>query len=87
MKYDRGVISNVNISRNEAAGIYQDKSSTKKIAVPEEEAFRHVFQNAVKGNEMAAVLLDEWQRNCEPMDDSEKQIVNMINQAAKRIFK
>lgn len=87
MKFDRMMISNVNISRSEVAEMPKEKDKSKKIAVPEEETFKHVFQNAVKGNEMAAVLLDEWERNCEPRDDSEKQIVNMINQATKRIFK
>ncbi|MGE5677286.1 MAG: hypothetical protein ACM3ZR_04430 [Pseudomonadota bacterium] len=87
MKFDRVLISNVNISRNEVSGTPQEKAGSKTVAVPEEETFKHVFQNAIKGNEMAAVLLDEWQRHCEPRDDGEKQIVNMINKAANSIFK
>ena len=85
-KFDRMQISFVNVapafSKSGA-----DVSNSLKVAVPEKETFEQIFEKAKNGNEMAAVLLDDWQRNCEPKDDEDMQVVHMINVAAKRIFR
>lgn len=83
-RFDRMQISSVN---DTYAGSMKGGIENKAIAVPKKETFKHVFENAKKGNEMAAVLLDEWQKNCKPKNSSERQIIDMINMAADRIFK
>ena len=40
-----------------------------------------------KGNEFAAVLIDEWQNNCCPKNEKEQQVVELINRATGKIFK
>jgi hypothetical protein len=65
----------------------KDEASSKTVAVPQKKTFKHIFENAKKGNEMAAVLLDEWQKNCRPKDNEEMKVIHMINLAANRIFK
>ncbi len=87
VKFDRVQISSVNDVQPDRTNRRKGAANSRTIAVPERETFRHVFENAKKGNEMAAVLLDEWQKNCEPKDNNEKQIIQMINMAAVSIFK
>lgn len=87
IKFDRMQISSVNDAQAGRISRGKGAAAGKTIAVPEKETFRHVFANAKKGNEMAAVLLDEWQKKCEPKDNKEKQIIDLINMAAGRIFK
>lgn len=87
MKFDRMQISFVNVFLSDRTSKVKGTAKIKKIAVPEKETFKYIFENAKKGNEMAAVLIDDWQRNCEPKNDNEKKIINMINTAANRIFR
>lgn len=84
-KFDRTLIASINhmnSSKNDKVSAYN-----RRIDVPQKETFKHVFNNARKGNEFAAVLMDEWQKNCSPQNDKEKQVVLLINKAAERIFK
>lgn len=71
----------VNASKSKIAG------QGKRVAVPVKEDFKYVLENAKKGNEMAAVLLDEWQRSCKPKDIKEEQILKSINKAVSIIFR
>ncbi|MEA4849003.1 MAG: hypothetical protein VB106_17350 [Clostridiaceae bacterium] len=87
MKFDRVQISSINDYQSVRIGSNANASKRKAIAVPKKETFNYVFENAKRGNEMAAVLLDEWEKNCEPKNNNETQIVSMINMAANRIFK
>ena len=84
-KFDRMQIASINNAQtvNRGSSIFHKKA----VAVPQEETFKHVFNNAKKGNEFAAVILDEWQKNCNPKDDKEKEILQLINKAAEKIFK
>lgn len=86
-KFDRMQISYVNVAQPEKNGGGTDAQDIRKVAVPEKETFEQIFEKAKNGNEMAAVLLDDWQRNCEPKDDKDMQVVHMINMAARRIFR
>lgn len=86
-KFDRMQISSINDIWANRMSKGKGVAKARPLAVPEEETFRHVFENAKRGNEMAAVLLDDWQKNCEPKDKKEMQIIQMINMAAGRIFK
>lgn len=61
--------------------------NTKSVEVPHADTFKQVFAKAKKGNELAAVFLDEWQKNCTPKNAEEKQVVELINKAATKIFK
>jgi hypothetical protein len=85
-KFDRMQISAINDNQESRVNRKKGAANGKTIAVPEKETFKHVFENAKKGNEMAAVLLDEWQKNCTPRDNKEEQIIQMINMAAGKIF-
>ncbi len=86
-KFDRMQISFVNVAPANISKSGSGMSKSTKVAVPEKETFEQIFEKAKHGNEMAAVLLDDWQRNCEPKDDKDMQVVHMINMAAKRIFR
>ncbi|KUO70306.1 MAG: hypothetical protein APF77_16595 [Clostridia bacterium BRH_c25] len=86
-KFDRMQISSINDIHAGRISKVKGNVNSKKVAVPEKETFKYIFENAKKGNEMAAVLLDEWQKNCEPKGNKEEQIIHMINMAANRIFK
>jgi len=86
-KYDRMQISYVNTGYTERTSADVGVQNGRKVAVPEKETFKQVFEKAKNGNEMAAVLLDDWQRNCEPKDAKDMQVVKMINMAALRIFR
>lgn len=86
-KFDRVQISYVNTAYTERAANGAIAQSSKKVDVPEKETFEQIFEKAKNGNEMAAVLLDDWQRNCKPKDAKDMQVVSMINMAAMRIFK
>lgn len=55
--------------------------------VPDISTFRHIFENAKKGNEMALVILDEWNRFCKPVSDGEKLVAEMIKNAADKLIK
>jgi hypothetical protein len=86
IKFDRMQIEYINIrstrgNRSEAS--YQNSI----VEVPKKETFSYVFDNAKNGNEFAAVMLDEWQKNCQPKNEEEQRIVHMINLAANRLFK
>jgi len=87
VKFDRIQISSVNDISAGGAGKVKGGMKSRTVEVPEKETFRYIFEKAKKGNEMAAVLLDDWQKNCKPKGDEEKQIINMINMAANSIFK
>lgn len=86
-KFDRVQISSINDYQSAKIAGSTNTSKRNTVAVPEKETFKHVFENAKKGNEMAAVLLDEWEKNCEPKDNKEMQIIHMISMATNRIFK
>lgn len=84
-KFDRTLIASVNstnslINKNVV-------NYSKRVEVPQKEIFKHIFDNAKRGNEFAAVLMDEWQRNCSPKNSEEQHIVSLINKAADKIFK
>lgn len=85
-KYNRALITSINNIQPVNSGKNKVGNQNKRVAVPEKEAFKYIFENAKKGNEMAAVLLDEWQRSCKPKDLKEEQIIRSINKAANRIF-
>ncbi|OGO79156.1 MAG: hypothetical protein A2Y23_06305 [Clostridiales bacterium GWB2_37_7] len=86
-KFDRMQIAYIN--NTQAAGDRKNNvlKQSKSVAVPHQETFKYVFDNAKKGNEFAAVLLDEWQNNCLPKNEEEKQVVELINKATNKIFK
>lgn len=86
-KFDRAQISSINSVQSINPNRNNALASTGKVAVPPKETFKHVFNNAKKGNEFAAVLLDEWHRHCSPADDSEQQVLQLINKAIDKIFK
>ncbi|MDF2521584.1 MAG: hypothetical protein K0R84_2212 [Clostridia bacterium] len=86
IKFDRSLITS--ISSRGTKGFYSNMNAKKRnIEVPTEETFRNIYSKAKDGNEFAAVLLDEWQRNCSPQNDKEKQIISLINKAANTLFK
>jgi hypothetical protein len=87
IKFDRSLITNIN--NVETYNIYKRKSivNSKKVSVPKKDIFMHIFENAKKGNEMAVVILDEWQKFCKPKDETEKKVMHMIDKAAGEIFK
>jgi hypothetical protein len=85
-KFDRIQIEAINkleIKTTSKVGAINKKS----VEVPHADTFKQVFEKAKKGNEFAAVLLDEWQKNCTPKNAEEKQVVELINKAATKIFK
>lgn len=86
-KFDRIQISSVNSIQTGIISKVKGGTSSESVAVPQKDTFKHIFENAKKGNEMAAVLLDEWQKNCQPKDNEEMKVIHMINMAANRIFK
>lgn len=86
-KFDRMQIASINDTHSAAAKRNRVLQSTAKtVAVPQEETFKYVFDNAKKGNEFAAVLIDEWQKNCDPKNDKENKVFQLINVASKKIF-
>ena len=86
MQYDRAQIASINHIRSHRTKDNKDISNNR-VTVPEKETFKHVFKKAKDGNEMAAVLLDEWQKNCIPHNDKEEQVISLINKAVQDIFK
>lgn len=84
-KFDRIVIASINSTQ--AIKTKKAANYSKSIAVPQKETFKHIFDNAKKGNEFAAVLMDEWQSNCSPQNNEEMHVVSLINKAAEKIFK
>lgn len=87
IKFNRLLISSINNSHSIKSNKNTDLGNSKKNAVPSKETFDYIFQNAKKGNEMAAVQLDEWQKSCIPQNSKEKQIIRMINSAINEILK
>jgi hypothetical protein len=87
IKYNRSVITSINNTQSGHSNTNTITDRSRKIAVPEKDTFKYIFENAKKGNEMAAVLLDEWQRSCKPKDVKEEQIIRYINKAANQIFR
>ncbi|MDF2841555.1 MAG: hypothetical protein K0Q99_2327, partial [Clostridia bacterium] len=68
-KFDRMQIAYINnacIAKDNKNNVLQ---RDKSMAVPQKETFKYVFNNAKKGNEFAAVLLDEWQNSCCPQNE------------------
>lgn len=57
------------------------------VPVPDITTFKHIFNNAKKGNEMALVILDEWNRYCKPESNEEKLVAEMIKNAADKLFR
>ncbi len=71
------------------AKIYSyDSCNTQKktIAIPSEDIFAYVFNEAKLGNEMAALQIHEWSKYCKPCNIREKCICHRIKEAAKKIF-
>lgn len=87
IKFDRLIIESINGSQRGSINRNTNMGNYKRNIVPEKETFEYIFENAKKGNEMAAVLLDEWQKCCKPKDAEEKQIVDLINSAVNQLFK
>ena len=85
-KFNRELIRSINSGISNYPAKSKAPKQSKSVAVPGKETFRHVLENAKKGNEMAAVLLEEWQRSCKPGNEKEKRIVSSINKAADKIF-
>ena len=86
-KFDRMQIAYINNAQVANGSRRNVLTQDQAMAVPKQETFKYVFNNAKKGNEFAAVLLDEWQKNCCPKSKEEQQVVELINKATKRIFK
>lgn len=86
-KFDRMQIASVNEFQRSSMSNVRNVIRTERIAVPKKETFKYVFDNARKGNEMAAVLLDEWQKSCKAQNLGEEQIIQLINKAVSKIFK
>lgn len=84
-KFDRTLIASIN--GTDSLKTKNNLNYGRRIDVPQKETFNHVLNNAKRGNEFAAVLMDEWQRNCKPKNNEEMQIVSLINKAAHKIFK
>lgn len=85
-KFDRMQIASINsIQTKTSANIAV--INKKSVDVPQADTFKQVFAKAKKGNELAAVILDDWQKNCTPKNAEEKQVVELINKAATKIFK
>lgn len=84
-KFNRELIASIN-NMNTVNSHRNNPIQSKNIAVPEKETFKCIFENAKKGNEMAAVLLDEWQRSCRPKDEKEEQMIKSIIKAANQLF-
>lgn len=85
-KFDRMQIASINNIQTRTSANRMAINS-KPVEVPQADTFKQVFAKAKKGNELAAVLLDDWQKNCTPKNAEEKQVVELINKAATRIFK
>lgn len=85
--FDRVQISSVNRIQLAAGSRNRGTDVNRQTAVPTRETFLYILENAKKGNEMAAVQLDEWKNTCKPQNDSEKQIVSMIQSAVNEILK
>ena len=86
-KFDRMQIAYINNAQVAMGSRKNILAQDRTIAVPKQETFKYVFNNAKKGNEFAAVLLDEWQKNCCPKNEQEQQVVELINKATKTIFR
>lgn len=84
-KFNREIIASIN-EKPSAASNRNHAIHNKSVAVPEKETFKSVLENAKKGNEMAAVLLDEWQRSCTAKDEKEEQVLKCIHKAANTLF-
>lgn len=87
IKFDRAQISSINNIQLARVSKNKNLSYDHRVAVPTRETFEYILANAKKGNEMAAVQLDEWQRACEPKNEKEKQIVNLVKCAVDEILK
>ena len=85
-KFDRMQIASINNIQTRTSA-NRMAINNKSVEVPQADTFKQVFAKAKKGNELAAVLLDDWQKNCTPKNAEEKQVVELINKAATRIFK
>jgi hypothetical protein len=85
-RFNRALIMSINNTQPIQPYNHKTGYKSKKVEVPEKETFRYVFEKAKRGNEMAAVLLDEWQRLCEPKNEKEVQIVKSISKAINKIF-
>ena len=86
VKYNRTLIMAINNTQSEQSRNNMVTHESKSVTVPEKETFDYIFRNALKGNEMAAVLLDEWQRSCQPKDEKEERVFKSIIRAANKIF-
>ncbi len=85
-KYNRIEIAAISSAQSVCPLKNRNVYNAKRVAVPEKDTFEYIFKNAKKGNEMAAVLLYEWQRSCKPKDKKEERIIKYINKATNRIF-
>lgn len=86
VKFNRSLIATIN-STQSAHSDKNKETGSKCVAIPEKETFKYILENAKKGNEMAAVLIDEWQRYGKPKDEQETKIVKSINNAVDKIFR
>lgn len=86
-RFDRNMIASINSTQSVCSNKNKNAHGNKRIAVPEKETFKYIFGKAKQGNEMAAVLIDEWQSSCKPKDEQEEQMIRSIYKAANKIFR
>jgi hypothetical protein len=85
-KFNRALITSINSLQSNNSSKIGMAYENKSVAVPEKETFKYILEKAKKGNEMAAVLLDEWQRSCKPGNEKEESIIRSINKAVHKFF-
>lgn len=86
IKFSRMQISLINNGKLVGLNKEQNLYKNKKVAVPAKETFQYILECAKKGNEMAAVQLDEWHRCCTPQNPNEEQVIRLINKGVNEIF-
>ncbi len=72
---------------NEIAKSHSQKPDNSKKSIPNEETFSQVLEKAKNGNEMAALHIYEWQELYKKNKVDNNEIGNMIDKAAKQLFK
>jgi hypothetical protein len=81
IRFNRSEISAVINSLDKGNSQY-----SRNINIPTENTFAYLFSKAKLGNEMAALLIDEWQRFCKSDDSRDKHVLELINKAAEELF-
>lgn len=85
MSFNKAQIASVN--NIYLARVSKGGASAHNVTVPTKETFEYILESAKKGNEMAAVQLDEWKSSCKPKSFKEMQVISMIKSATNEILK